>query len=129
MVSNISSNGKRLVIASAVWTVLVFGLAQNNSAQSENQMTKQQLQTLVSKAKTRQDHQRLASYYRSEEKRLMAETNENEKMAEAYHRNPHIWTAKNPVAFGEQHIRYVAERLKEEATKMGELAIQQEKML
>jgi hypothetical protein len=120
------NNSKILVAAFAALTALVSGLAQNTSAQSDGRMTKQQLQSLVANAKTRDDHQQLASYYRSEERRLLSEARENEEMAEAYHRNPHMWTSKNPVAFGEQHSRYLAEHFKEAAMKMDALAVQQE---
>jgi hypothetical protein len=106
--------------------ILTLGLTRNTSAQSEKPMTKQELKSLIANAKTREDHQKLASYYSGEANRFAAEAKEHEAMAEAYHRNPPMLASKHPMAIGEDHCRYVAERLTEASAKMQDLASKHE---
>ncbi len=106
--------------------ILSLGLTRNTSAQAEKRMTKQEVKSLIASAKTREDHQKLASYYSSEADRFAAEAKEHEAMAEAYHRNPPMLASKHPMAIGEDHCRYVAERLREASAKMQDLAAKHE---
>jgi hypothetical protein len=112
--------------------VLLFAVAvvasQIDSAQSEKHLSKKELKALIAGAKTKSDHQRLAAYYRSESERLLAEAKEHEEMADVYHRNPPMLASKHPMAVGEGHCRYVAERLKEAALKTQALAAMHDKL-
>jgi hypothetical protein len=102
--------------------------SQLGSAQSEQRLSKKELKALIAGAKTKADHERLAAYYSSETERLVGEAKEHEEMADAYHRNPPMLASKHPMAVGEGHCRYVADRLKEAAIKTQALAAMHDKL-
>ena len=119
---------KRLLKVALLFVAIAVAVTQTGSAQSEQHLSKKELRALIAGAKTKADHERLAVYYRSETKRILAEAKEHEEMAEAYHRNPPMLASKHPMAIGEGHCRYIAERLKEAADKTQALAAMHEKL-
>ena len=119
---------KRLLKVALLFVALAVAVTQTGSAQSEQHLSKKELRALIAGAKTKADHERLAVYYRSETEHLLAEAKEHEEMAEAYHRNPPMLASKHPMAIGEGHCRYVAERLKEAADKTQALAAMHDKL-
>ena len=115
----------KLIVLLAVLAVTVTHIG---SAQSGQHLSKKDLKALIAGAKTKADHERLAVHYKSETERLLADAEEHEEMAEAYHRNPPMLASKHPMAVGEDHYRYVAERLKGAANKTQALAAMHEKL-
>lgn len=55
---------------------------------SESSLNKKEVKTLISNAKTPQDHERLAAYYRSQEQLAKAKQAEHEQMLRRYQVNP-----------------------------------------
>ncbi len=55
---------------------------------SESNLSKKEVKTLIADAKTPQDHERLAAYYRSQEQLAKAKQAEHEEMLRRYHENP-----------------------------------------
>jgi hypothetical protein len=119
---------KRLLKIAVLLVAVAVVASQIGSAQSEKHLSKKELKSLIAGAKTKADHERLAAYYRSETERLQAEAKEHEEMAEVYHRNPPMLASKHPMAVGEGHCLYVAERLKEAANKTQALAAMHDKL-
>ena len=119
---------KRIGIVVALAVALVATVVQTGSAQSAQRLSKQELHSLLQKAMSREDHQKLAGHYRSETERLEAEAKEHEEMAEMYKRNPHPLTQKHPMAVGEGHCRYVAKRLHDAAARTRMMAPMHEDM-
>ena len=113
------------VVSAAVLSVLLIALPQTGSAQ---QMSKQELKALLASTRSREDHQKLAAYYRQEADRLLAEAQKHDEMAEMYQKNPHPFTQKNPAAFGEQHCRHLADTYRKKTVKAQSIAALHEDM-
>jgi hypothetical protein len=78
--------------------------------------------------KHKEDHQKLADYYKAETERLEAEAKDHDEMAEAYKKNPSPMAVKHPEAIGEGHCHEMARRFREAANQAGELAAMHEDM-
>jgi hypothetical protein len=91
-------------------------------------LTKKELKALIASAKTKDDHQKLADYYKAETERLQAEAKDHDEMAEAYQKNPGPMAVKHPEAFGEGHCHEMARRFREAAAQAQELAAMHENM-
>jgi hypothetical protein len=73
----------------SVLMALLFGcLAQTLTAASEHHLTKKELKALIANAKTSEDHQKVAAYYRAEAKRLRADAQEHKQWADIYAKGP-----------------------------------------
>lgn len=116
----------RMKMMAALAAVLVAVLTQTGSAQSGQRLNKQELHSLMAKAMTVADHQKLAAHYKSEGDRLLAEAKDHEEMAEMYKKSPHPLTQKHPMAVGEAHCRYVAKKLREAAARVQTMAVMHE---
>ena len=119
---------KHLLKLTVLLAVLAVTVTQIGSAQSGQHLSKKELRTLIANAKTKADHEKLAAYYKSETERLLADAKKHEEMADEYHRNPPMLASKHPMAIGEDHCRYVAERLNEAANKTQALAAMHEQL-
>lgn len=91
-------------------------------------LTKKELKALIASAKTKEDHQKIADYYKAETERLEAEAKDHDEMAEAYKQSPNPMAVKHPEALGEGHCREMARRFREAATQAQELAAMHEDM-
>ena len=70
---------------------------------------------------------RLAQYYEAKAQRYSAESNEHQKMAEQFKKNPMMNNGKR--VFGTvNHCEYYAQSFKQQAAKMQELAHMQKQM-
>jgi hypothetical protein len=83
---------------------------------------------LIASAKTKEDHLKLAEYYKAEAARLEAEATDHDEMAEMYQKNPTPLAVKHPEAIGEGHGKEIARRFRECAAKTQELAAMHEEM-
>jgi len=92
----------------AVLTVIslafVVFVAAGYSAAGKPSLSKKEVKALIASAKTREDHLKLAEYYKGEAVRLEAE------------------------AFGEGHCKEIARRYRESAAKTQELAAMHEQL-
>lgn len=115
-----------VVISSA--TLSSFVRTSPVAAGSRPTLTKKELKALIASAKTKEDHQKLSDYYKTETERLQAEAKDHDEMAEAYKKNPNPLAVKHPEAIGESHCREMARRFREAAAKAQELAAMHEDM-
>ncbi len=110
-----------VIMLSAVWQV---STAQQHKPEK---LSKQQLLSLITSAKTPAEHRRVAEYYHATAQDYLAQAKEHAEMAEAYKKNP--MTSSSKFATGTvDHCEYFAQSFKEMATKMQELADMHEQM-
>ncbi len=111
-------------------SALVFTLALTAAAFSEmpsatqprpEQLSKQQLKTLIATAATPADHQRIAQYYQAKAQDYLAQAKEHEAMLAAYSANPSSLTDKDR-AGTVYHCEYYARKFKAMAAKSEELS-------
>jgi hypothetical protein len=101
---------------------LVFLAAGNTVAGQRPSLSKKEVKALIASAKTKEDHLKLADYYKAETVRLEAEAKDHDEMAEMYKKNPTPMAVKHPEAIGEGHCHEMARRYREAAAKAQELA-------
>jgi len=103
-----------------VFTAVAFAQA-SQPQQKPEKLSKQQLNSLIETAKTPADHSRIAQYYKAEAQDYLAQSNQHEQMAAEYKKNPATSSAKFSTGTV-NHCEYQAQRLKEKAVKLEELA-------
>ena len=111
-----------LSVASLALVITVAALAQAPSTKAKpEQFTKQQLNTLISTAKTPAEHQRIANFYKANAKTYRAQAQEHEAMIVAYKSNTSMFNDKNRAStIG--HCEYFVKSLNNLAAKNDELA-------
>lgn len=66
-----------------------FGaMAQTHATKQTQELSKKEVKLLIANARTPEDHERLAAYFRAEGERLKAEQQEHREMLDAYLKNP-----------------------------------------
>lgn len=83
---NKSVTGFLLVAVLSLMTL--GGMSQARGQDTHPKLTSKQLRALIANAKTPEDHQKLAAYYRDKAEQAKAEAAEHEKMLAAYNQNP-----------------------------------------
>ena len=111
-----------LSVVSLTLVMTVAALAQAPSAKAKpEQLSKQQLNILISTAKTWAEHQRIANFYEASARDYRAQAQEHEAMIVAYKSNTSISNDKNRAStIG--HCEYFVKSLNDLAVKSGELA-------
>lgn len=99
--------------------VTVFALSVPSFA--AEQLSPQQLASLVASARTSVEHERIANYYRNQADKLLAESNDHAKMAAAFRANP-VTNNEKRAAATVNHCEYLAQSLKERSQKTRALA-------
>jgi hypothetical protein len=117
-----------IILAIVLLALLSFVRTSSVTAGSKPTLTKKELKALIASAKTKDDHQKLADYYKAETVRLEAEAKDHDEMAEAYKKNPSPMAVKHPEAIGEGHCHEMARRFRETAAQAQELAAMHEDM-
>lgn len=79
------TNRRRFTVT-AVLAIALLSVAGGQGARQHEKLTRQQLKSLISSAKTPADHQKLAAHYRDEAERLRAKQREHEEEADEYYR-------------------------------------------
>lgn len=102
-------------------TAVAFGEMPSAPQPSPEQLSKQQLKTLIATAATPADHQRIAQYYQARAQDYLAQAKEHEAMVAAYNANPSALTDKDR-AGTVYHCEYYARKFKDMAAKSEELA-------
>ncbi len=103
-------------------TFLVLLAAGYTAAGQRPSLSKKEVKALIASANTKEDHLKLADYYKAEAERLEAEAKDHDEMAEMYKKNPTPMAVKHPEAIGEGHCHEIARRYRESAAKTRELA-------
>ncbi len=109
-------------------TFLMLLAANYTAAGQRPSLSKKEVKALISSAKTKEDHLKLAEFYKTEVARLQAEATDHDEMAEMYRKNPTPLAVKHPEAIGEGHCKEIARRFRESASKAQELATMHEEM-
>ena len=117
-----------IILAIIFLASLSFVRTSSVTAGSKPALSRKEVKALIAGAKTKDDHQKLADYYKAEAERLQAEATDHEEMAEAYKKNPSPLAVKHPEAFGEGHCHEMARRFHEAAVQAQELAAMHEDM-
>ncbi len=76
----------------------VFSAPRFVSAQDGDHMSKNDVKTLVTNAKTAEDHERLAKHFDAEANQLDAEASEHRELAAVYKANPSGDESKHPMS-------------------------------
>ncbi len=101
-------------------------VAAGYSAAGKPSLSKKEVKALIASAKTKEDHLKLADFYKGEAVR--AEAKDHDEMAEMYRKKPTPMAVKHPEAFGEGHCKEIARRYRESAAKTQELAAMHEQL-
>lgn len=117
-----------MAVVIALLALLAVVCISSVTAGTKPTLSKKELKALIASAKTKDDHQKLADYYKAEIERLRAEAVDHDEMAEAYKKNPNPMAVKHPEAIGEGHCHEMARRFREAAAKAQELAAMHEDM-
>ena len=118
----------RVTLTIVALTFLVFLVVGNTAAGQRPSLNKKEVKALIASARTKEDHLKLADYYKAETERLQAEAKDHDEMAEMYRKNPTPMAVKHPEAFGEGHCHEMARRYRDDAAKAQQLAAMQEQL-
>src|SRR5260370_91002 len=110
-----------------VMTVAAFGQTTSTQQTKPEHLSKGQLNSLISTAKTPAEHQRIAQFYQSRAQDYLAQSKEHEAMVAAYKANPSLINNKNQ-ASTINHCGYFVQTFKNLAVKSQELAQLHEQM-
>ena len=100
-------------------SLAAFGQAPGTAATIDGR----QVKALEAKAKTNEDHRRLADFYRAQATREKAEAETHLREAESYRLNPAGIDAKHPMSYRtEAHCRWLAARHAKAAAQAGRKA-------
>ncbi len=120
---------KRTIASLSFAAVLAFSsFAATAQAQpnAEN-LSKQQLLSLIATAKTSAEHIRIAQYYGAKAQDYLAQSKEHEQMAEQFRKS--ALTSSSKFAAGTlNHCEFLAQSFKQKAEKMQELEQRHEEM-
>ena len=93
------------------------------------QLSKDQVKALITSAKTADDHQKLAAYYRGEADRLEAEAKDHDELAAAYRSQQDAMGIKHPMSGKTaSHCDYFAKSVRQAAKAARQLASEHELM-
>lgn len=77
-----------LAIALALGTPAFGAMAQTHATNQAQELSKKEVKLLIANARTSEDHERLAAYFRAEGEHLKSEQQEHREMLDAYLKNP-----------------------------------------
>ena len=109
-------------------TSLVFLAVGYTAAGQRPSLSKKEVKALIASAKTKEDHLKLADFYKTETVRLEEEAKDHDEIAEMYRKTPNPMAVKHPEAIGEGHCHEMARRYREAAAKTQQLAAIQEQL-
>lgn len=118
---------RTFAILSALTLAVVMSVAAvGQTAAKPEHLSKGQLNTLISTAKTPAEHHRIAAYYQAKAQDYLSQAKEHEQMVAAYKANPSM-TAKDKAGTID-HCEYYVQSFKTLATKSQEMAQMHEQM-
>ena len=119
---------RTIATLSSIFVLAIVAFASNAQAQqNSNQLSKQQLVTLIASAKTPAEHTRIAEYYGAQAQADLALSQEHAQMADQFRKNS--VTSSSKFATGTvNHCAYLAVSYKQSAAKMQKLEQEHEVM-
>jgi hypothetical protein len=106
-----------------------LGLSTASATENSNVLTKHELKSLLATAKTPEDHQRLAAYYRGETERLTAKAQEFAKQADFLATQPATIESKQGISCQcTSHYRYFSKIFAQQAKESETLAAKHEQL-
>ena len=119
---------RTIAILSSILVLTLVSFASTSQAQQNTQkLSKQQLASLISTAKTPADHIRIAQYYGSEAQSDLAQSQEHAQMAEQFKRNP-ITNSSKSATGTVNHCEYLAQHFQQSAAANQKLEQEHEQM-
>ena len=104
----------------------LFGIVGLSATEPKTDLTKKELKTAITNAKTQEDHQRIAAYYQKQADNMLVEAKEHDELAALYAKS------LNPVAVkmgrNAEHCKYFAQYARKAAQQDQELAKMHEGM-
>ena len=93
------------------------------------ELTRKDLKTAIATAKTPQEHQRIANYYKKEADRMLADATDHEELVAVYAKSGDRQGTKHPMA-GQtvDHCKYFSDAARKAAQESRELAKLHEEM-
>jgi hypothetical protein len=108
-------------------TSAAFGQSTSTAPAKAEQLSKQQLNTLIADAKTPAQHERIAQFYLAKAEEDQAQANQHAAMVAQYKANPSLSNNKNQAStIG--HCEYYAQKFSKLAAQDRELSQQHEQM-
>jgi hypothetical protein len=120
-----------LIKKRTVWMSLlgIFAAAAILWAGEGGLLTKQELKTHITDAKTSQDHERLAQHFDAKADELDAQSKEHQELAGEYKANPTILAMKHPMSGKTaEHCQYFADELHKAAMGARQMAADHREM-
>ena len=118
-------------IVYVVLAALILGglLSSGATAPTSPSLSKKELKVLLASAKTADDHERLAAYYRDKAQRLVAKSQEFSAQAESLAGQPAILESKQGISCPcALHYRYFSKQYAQDARDAEAIAEQHEKL-
>ena len=123
-------NWKPAIVTSVVLAILIVlsaGLAP--AVDPKGLLPAKEVKALLAKAKTPEDHMKLARHFAAKAAQHEAEANEHEALAAEYKQNPQLGASKHPMAGNTaEHCQYFAEHCRKAAKELRALAAGHEEM-
>ncbi len=119
---------RTIVILSSILVLALVAFASASQAQQNTEkLSKQQLATLISTAKTPAEHSRIAQYYGAEAQSDLAQSQEHAQMAEQFKENP-VTNSSKSVTGTVNHCEYLAQHFQQSAVANQKLEQEHEQM-
>ena len=92
-------------------------------------LAKKELKSAIANAKTPEDHQRIAAYYKKEADRMLAQAKEHDELAAVYAQTGNVYASKHPMSgLTVEHCKYFAEATRKAGQELLEMAKLHEEM-
>ncbi|MBZ5693800.1 MAG: hypothetical protein LAN36_00415 [Acidobacteriia bacterium] len=113
----------------AVMSLATLGtMSQARGDETGSKLTSKQLRSLIASAKTSEDHQKLAAYYRDMAAEAKANAAEHEKILAAYNQNPSTHPPAKAAGGPAEHCRTLIRLYNDEAKEDLAMADQHDQM-
>ncbi len=113
----------------AVLSLTTLGaMSQARGDETKSKLTSKQLRSLIATAKTPEDHQKLAAYYRDMAEEAKANAAEHEKILAAYNQNPSTHPLAKAAGGPAEHCRTLIRLFNDEAKEDLAMAEQHDQM-
>lgn len=117
------------LLLAAVMSMVAFGVASPAHGQpTTEKLTSKQVRALIATAKTPEDHQKIADFYRAAAETAKANAAEHERILAAYYQNPSTHEAAKAAGGPSAHCHTLINLFNEEAKEDLALADEHEKM-
>lgn len=112
----------------AVLSLMTFSASAARGQDAHSNLTSKQVRTLIATAKTPEDHQKIAAYYREKAEEAKANAAEHQKILAAYYENPSTHPPAKAAGGASEHCRTLIRLYNDEAKEDLALANEHEQM-